>query len=139
VPPPQNTSPVATPINTPEPGTPPGRYEIDDEQDDPNCAHVGLIGQVVQKNNDQPVSFVTIEVTGDDDNYKGPYYGKTGADGKYTIVIGEFTDDVKGTKFKAKVVGEGVDSEDTGEWIISDDCHNDDAVQIYEINWFRKD
>lgn len=136
---PANTSPVATPTNTPEPGTPPGRYEIDSEQNKEDCANIGIFGKVREKGSDRPVQFVTIEVKGDDDDFKGPYTDKTDANGRYDIFItGTDNDDVDGVEFKAKVVGDGVESEDTAEWIVSTDCEEDDATQVYEINWNKK-
>jgi hypothetical protein len=132
-------SPLATPTSPPEPGTPPGRYEIRNVDTDQNCAHVAVIGRVVDKGNDKGIQWVTIEVTGDDDPYKGPFYGKSNERGDYTVLIGELKNNVDETEFEAKVVGGGnVVSEDDHEWIFTDDCHDDDGVQIVEINWFWK-
>lgn len=93
-------------------------------------------GQVREKDTDNPVQYVTIEVRGDDDKYKGPYIGRTDQEGKYGIFIGGLEDDVDGVEFEAKVVGAGVESEDSPNWTVSDDC--DDGIQIYEINWDKK-
>lgn len=92
-----------------------------------------------EKGSDRPVQFATIEVKGDDDDFKGPYIGKSNQDGRYDIFItGTDDEDVDGVEFEAKVVGDGVESEDTAKWIVSIDCDNDDAVQVYEINWSKK-
>lgn len=92
-----------------------------------------------EKGSDRPVQFVTIEVKSDDDDFKGPYTDKTNQDGRYDIFItGIDNDDVDGVEFKAKVVGDGVESEDTAEWEVSTDCKDDEAIQVYEINWNKK-
>lgn len=134
---PANISPVATPTNTAEPGTPPGRYEVEKEDGENNCGNVGVKGKVTEKGNDNPVQWVTIEVTGEDE-FKGPYIGKTGSDGKYTILIGPVNDDINGIEFKVKVVGAGAESEDTVKWEASDDCEGDEDIQVMEIDWVRK-
>lgn len=133
---PANTSPVATPTNTAEPGTPPGRYEVEKEDGENNCGNVGVKGKVTEKGSDTPVPWVTIEVTGEDE-FKGPYIGKTGSDGKYSILIGPVNDDINGIEFKVKVVGAGAESEDTVEWEASDECEGD-GIQIMEVEWVRK-
>ncbi len=136
---PANTSPVATPTNTPEPGTPPGRYEVEKEDGDNDCGNVGVIGRVREKGSDKPVQYVTIEVKGEDD-YKGPYTGKTGADGKYSVLIGPVKDNINGVEFEVKVVGgPGVESEDKVKWEASKDCHgSDEDIQVMKIDWFYK-
>lgn len=92
-----------------------------------------------EKGSDRPVQFVTIEVKGNDDDFKGPYIGKSNKDGRYDIFItGIDDDDVDGVEFKAKVVGDGVESEDTAVWTVSTDCKDDDSTQVYEINWNKK-
>ena len=135
---PANTSPIAAPTNTPEPGTPPGQYEVRGTQQKNDCANIGVFGKVREKGSDRPVQFATIEVKGDDSDYQGPYIDKTNQDGRYDIFISGLKEDIDGVKFKAKVVGAGVESEDTVEWEISTDCHGDDAIQVYEINWDKK-
>jgi hypothetical protein len=84
------------------------------------------------------VQYVTVEVKGKEDKYKGPYSGRTDKDGRYNILIGPLNDDLDDVEFEAKVVGAGVESEDSPDWIVSSDCDQDDANQIYEINWVRK-
>jgi hypothetical protein len=130
-------SPLATPTFTPEPGTPPGRYEairLDGEQ---NCFDIGVTGKVETKGGDDPIPHVTIQVTGDDDDYKGPFIGKTDESGRYNIYIGPI-DEVGSVEFEAVVIGgPGVESEDSPEWETSDDCHGDD-IQVMEIDWAWK-
>ena len=107
---------------------------------DQNCANVGLIGRVYQHDSEDPIQYVTIQVTGDEDPYKGPYTAKTNEDGYYTVVIGPLKDDIDGVEFKAVVTGgAGVVSEDDPDWEVSSDCKDEDAIQIMEIDWERKD
>jgi hypothetical protein len=144
IPPTLTPTPVAasvlpTPTNTSEPNTPPGRYEEDDTDFDQNCAHVGVIGRVYHQDGEAPIQHVTVQVTGDEDPYKGPYKAKTNEDGYYTIVIGELKDDIDGVEFKAIITGgPGVESLDDPEWKVSSDCEYEDAIQIMEIDWQRK-
>jgi hypothetical protein len=78
-------------------------------------------------------------VTGDDDPYEGPYYGKSDSRGDYTVLIGELKDNIDDVKFEAQVVGgANVDSEDDHEWTFGDDCHDDDEFQVMEIDWYWK-
>jgi hypothetical protein len=134
---------VATPTNTPQPDTPAGRYEVRSEDDDRNCAHVAVVGRVVEKGSERPVQFVAIEVSGDEDPYKGPFVAKTNSDGYYTIVIDELNENVDGIDFKVQVIGgDNVDSEDEPRWQAGDNCSSDednDDIQVMEINWYRKD
>ncbi len=133
------TSPLPTPTNTPEPDTPPGRYEVDDEEGKQNCAHVGVTGRVFDRDSDDPVPYVTIQVTGDTDEYKGPYIGKTDQDGNYTILISELNDSIDDVEFTVEVIGgSGVESKDKLEWRAGDNCKDDDDIQIMEIRWERK-
>jgi hypothetical protein len=132
-------SPLATPTSTPEPGTPPGKYELRGTEFDQNCAHIAVTGRVVTKGGDDGVQWVTIEVTGDDDPYKGPFYGKSDSRGDYTVLIGELKEDVDGVEFEAKIVGgAGVEPEDDFEWTVDSDCHDENTVQVVEIDWFWK-
>lgn len=102
---------------------------------------MGVIGKVKDKKSDQPIQFVTIEVKSDDDDYRGPFIGKTGENGKYTILIGPLKDNLDGVKFKATITGAGVevdDDDNEAEWIVDIDCQNEDSIQVYEINWEKK-
>lgn len=131
---------VATPTPTPEPDTPPGRYEEDGIDSEQNCAHVGVYGKVYTKSGKNPIQYVVVMVTGAKDPYKGPYFAKTDKDGKYTILIGELNEDFDGVEFEAKIVGgAGVESLDTPDWEVSDNCKDDNAIQVMKINWRRKD
>ena len=131
-------SPVTAPTNTPQPGTPAGSYEAEDIEPEQNCYDVGVRGRVTEKGRDDGVEYVTIEVRGDDDPFKGPFFGKTNSRGDYNIYIGSL-EDVGEMEFQAIVVGGGdIESEDKVEWQISDDCHDDDAIQVLEINWTRE-
>lgn len=135
------TSPLATPTPTatPEPGTPPGRYEALSTDGIQNCYDIGVTGRVRTKSGDTPVQYVTIQVTGDEDDWEGPFIGKTDADGRYNIYIGPIGD-VGSVDFKAEVIGgAGVKSEDKPEWKTSGDCHKDGAIQVMEINWAWKE
>lgn len=85
------------------------------------------------------MQYVIIQVTGDEDPYKGPYLGQTGADGKYSIVITTLKDNVDDIEFKAKIIGgANVKNEDTVEWEVDKDCEKDGAIQVMEIDWFQK-
>ena len=105
-----------------------------------NCAHVGVRGavRVGPDDDDDPIANVTIRVTGEDD-YTGPFFGTSGADGKYAIVIGEYGHVDEDIEFRAEVFGPGVDTSDEPEWETTEDCHSDDAVQIMNIDWARDD
>jgi len=129
---------VATPTNPPDPDTPPGDYKLDNEEFDNNCAHVAAIGRVINRSGDDPVQYVTIEVTGDEDGFKGPYTAKTDKDGYYTVVISVLTEEIDGVEFKAKIIGPNVKTE-SYKWEVSDDCHDGDAIQIMELEWERRD
>lgn len=135
----QPQSPVTTPTATPQPATPGGRYEIRNTEGSTNCGNVAAVGRVVDKGNDSPVQYVTLEVKGDKNPYKGPFYGTTNDRGDYTVLIGGLQDDIDGVEFKIQVQeSAGVDSEDDYEWTVSSDCHEDDAVQVMEVNWYWK-
>lgn len=97
---------------------------------------MGVIGivKVGPDDDDDPVANVTIQVTGDEDGYRGPFYGTTASNGKYTIVIGEYGK-VGRVKFKAEVFGSGADTKDEPEWTTTESCHNNDSVQVVEIKW----
>jgi hypothetical protein len=144
---PTAASPLATPTHTstPLPGTPPGRYEIRDVENEKNCAHVAVYGRVTEKSSGRPVQYVTIEVTGDEDPFEGPFIGKTSENGDYSIVILSFHDEpdkadkIDGVDFEAEVTGgPNVESEDKHEWKVSDDCEESGAIQVVEINWMQK-
>lgn len=84
------------------------------------------------------MQYVTIQVTGDEDEFKGPFIGKTDHRGDFTIYIGPI-DKAGGIEFKAEVIGgPGVDSEDKPEWKTSKDCKADGTIQVMKINWGRK-
>ncbi len=85
--------------------------------------------------NDPIIPNVTIQVTGDDDPYKGPYYATTDSDGFYGIVFGEFGE-VGRVKFTAKVYGNNVSSEER-VWETDKDCHDEDNIQVMKINWAK--
>lgn len=109
-----------------------------DTQQKNDCANIGVYGRVREKGSDRPVPFVTIEIKGEGD-YKGPYIGKTDKDGKYSVFIAPLKDKVEGVKFEAKVVGAGVSIDDEdNEWRTSSDCHDNDGIQVYEMNWNKK-
>jgi hypothetical protein len=94
---------------------------------------------VVEKGGSQPVQNVTLEVKGDKNPYKGPFFGRTNEKGDYTVLIGELKNDVNGVEFEIKVQeSSGVVSEDKHKWKVSSDCHSDGVVQVMEVNWFWK-
>ena len=98
---------------------------------------MGVRGRVTEKGSDRPVQFATIRVDGEDD-FKGPFFGKSDEDGDYGIYIGPI-DDVGDMEFTAKVVGGGgVESEDEVDWVTDNDCHKDGAIQVMKINWAWK-
>jgi len=144
-PPPTPTPPavsvVATPTPPPQPDTPPGRYEIRSTDEENNCAHVAVVGKVVEKGSDRPVQYVTIQVKGDEDPYKGPFVGKSNENGDYTVLIGVLKEDIDGVDFEVEVIGgANVKSEDDWEWKAGDDCGDSSGdIQIMEIDWFKKD
>jgi hypothetical protein len=142
--PPTNTpvavSALPTPTNTPEPDTPPGRYEEDDIEIEQNCAHVGVYGRVYTQDGEDPIEHVTVKVTGNKNPYKGPYTGKTDKDGNYSILIGELKRDIDNVDFKAVITGgAGVESVDDPKWEVSDDCNDNNAIQVIRIDWQLQD
>jgi hypothetical protein len=84
------------------------------------------------------IEHVTVQITGDESPYEGPYTAKTDKDGYYTIVIGTFNKDVDGVEFKAEIIGPGVESKDKPKWKTGKDCTDDDT-QIVEIRWEWKE
>lgn len=104
-----------------------------------NCAHIGVTGAVRDgpDDDDDPIANVTIRVTGEDD-YPGPYFGTSGLDGRYSIVIGEYPD-VGEIEFRAEAYGPGVDTSNEPEWETTEDCHSDDSIQIMRIDWAKDD
>ena len=134
---PVTDTPTPVPTNTLEPGTPPGQYEALDIDEENDCANVGVTGRVRDRGNDDPVQWVTIQVTGDDDDdeFNGPFIGKTGSDGRYAIFIGPINE-VGHSRFKVEVIGgPNVESEDIVEWETSDDCHDGQESQVLDIRW----
>jgi hypothetical protein len=129
-------SPLTTPTNTPIAGSPAGTYRPSSVGPEPNCAHVGITGFVRhgEDDDDDPVANVTIEVTGDKDGYRGPFYGTTASDGRYSVVLGEHLK-VGEAEFRAEVFGPEVKSRDNPEWETTESCHNDDSVQIMIVDW----
>jgi hypothetical protein len=131
-------SPLATPTWTPVPGSPPGKYKPRNEKGEPNCAHVGVYGTVRDGNDDDddPIANVTIQVTGDKDGYRGPYYGTTGSDGKYSIVVDQFGK-VGRVEFRAEVFGPDVKTDNRPKWKTTENCRLNDSLQIMRIDWAK--
>jgi hypothetical protein len=129
---------IATPTNPPDPDTPAGAYELELKESQNNCAHAAVIGRVYNRNGETPVQYVTVEVTGDEDAFKGPYTAKSDKDGYYTVLIGALTEEIDGVEFKAKIIGPNVETE-SYKWEVSDDCHDEDGIQIMELEWERRD
>jgi hypothetical protein len=105
-----------------------------------------VYGHVEQRDGGDPVPYVTVTITGDEDPFKGPYSAKTNENGDYTIIILEFhkatpgeVDDIDGVEFEAEVTGANVESDDTPEWEVSNDCDESGAIQIMRLDWKRKD
>jgi hypothetical protein len=137
---PAPVSPVGTPTFTPVPGSPEGSYEPREIKTRSDCANLGVIGNVRNgSDSDSPrMPGVTIKVTGDEDGFRGPYYGTTNGDGEYVIVIGEYGSVPTRVEFKAEVFGgDNVKTKNAPEWSFSDDCHSSDANQVMEIKWER--
>jgi hypothetical protein len=105
-----------------------------------NCAHIGVAGIVRDgdEDDDDPIPNVTIQVTGDEDGFRGPYYSTTGADGKYGLVIGEFGKVPTRVEFRAEIFGPDVKTDDRPRWKTTNDCHADDAVQVMRIDWRKE-
>lgn len=80
---------------------------------------------------------VTIQVTGDEDGFRGPFYATTDSEGEYAIVIGEFGTVPKRVEFVAEIMGENVTTKDRPKWSFGDDCHASDALQIMNIVWSK--
>lgn len=100
---------------------------------------MAVVGRVVEKGSERPVQYVTIQVKGDEDPYKGPFTGKSNEKGDYTVLIGELNENIDGVDFEVKVIGgANVVSEDDVEWKAGKDCGSDNDTQIKEVNWFRK-
>jgi hypothetical protein len=156
-PPPTNTpvppTPVpapapVSPVETPTPAvttvakSPPGRYEPRKVDGEANCAHIGVKGIVRDGDDDDsdpPMGGVTIQITGDEDGYRGPWYATTGPDGKYGLAIAEFGTIPNNVEFTAEVWGDGVDNNNEPTWNVQDDCHGNDANQVMEIDWSKVD
>jgi hypothetical protein len=132
-------SPLATPTAAAVPASLPGKYQPSLEQGEANCAHIGVTGVVREgdEDDDEPISNVTVQVTGDEDGFRGPYYGTTDSDGNYGIVIGEFGKVPPRVEFRAEIYGPGVETDNRPEWQTTDDCHSENAIQIMRINWVR--
>ena len=138
---PQPVSPVATPVpaETAVPASPPGEYKRDDVETKSNCAHIGVTGKVRNGGDDgaKGMPGVTIQVTGDEDGFRGPYYATTDEEGKYGLVIAEFGKVPERVEFKAEIYGPDVKTKDALEWSVSDDCHGEDANQVMDIEWHK--
>ena len=127
------------PANTAVPQSPPGEYRPSNLEDEANCAHIGVAGTVKDGDDDDdaPMQNVTVQVVGDEDGFWGPYYGTTDHNGRYGIVIGELGKVPERVEFKAEIFGAGVETKDRPEWSITDDCHEDNALQIKRIDWAK--
>lgn len=137
---PAPVSPLATPPQTSVAASPPGKYRPRLVQGEANCAHIGVAGVVRDgdEDDDAPVPNVTIQVTGDEDGFRGPYYSTTGSDGTYGLVIGEFGKVPDRVEFRAEIYGPDVKTDDRPSWNTTNDCHGDNAVQVMRINWRKE-
>ncbi len=105
-----------------------------------NCANMGVAGKVYKRNDDDEViSGVTIQVTGDEDGFRGPYYGTTDSKGRYGIVIAGYGKIPERVKFTAKIYGPDTKTDDDPSWNFTKDCDSDDALQIMKINWSKRE
>lgn len=129
-------SPLATPTNTAVPGSPSGKYRVINTESEPNCAHYGVTGVVNDEDEDRMPN-VTVQVTGDEDGFRGPYLATTNGDGEFGLVIGELGKVPTRVEFTAEIYGTDVKTEDRPKWSFNDDCHQDNARQIFRIE-FRK-
>ena len=136
---PVDVSPLATPTNTSVPGSPPGVYRPKEIEEQANCAHLGIAGYVRDGDDDDDPRLpgVTIQVTGDEDGFRGPFLTTTDGSGEYGLVIGEFGKIPDRVEFVAQVIGEGVETEDRPEWSFDDNCNASDARQIMRIIWSK--
>ncbi|MCB0224848.1 MAG: hypothetical protein KDI02_14245 [Anaerolineae bacterium] len=136
---PAEISPVATPTNTAIPGSPPGEYRPKETEKRANCAHLGVTGYVRDGDDDDDPRLpgVTIQVTGDEDGFRGPFYATTDGKGEYGMVIGEFGKIPERVEFVAEITGENVKTEDRPKWSFSDNCNSNDALQIMYIIWSK--
>ncbi|MDM8532726.1 hypothetical protein QUF63_16315 [Anaerolineales bacterium HSG25] len=133
----QVNSPVATP--TPADGnTRPGNYVVHNSSNEQNCERVAVYGQIKEDGDKTPIRFAEIEVSGDDDDdeFDGPHRTKTDANGYYDLYIGH-PNAVKGKKFRAKIVGDQVNSEEV-RWKTSGDCNGNGTIQTMNIDWRRR-
>ncbi|HMR68022.1 MAG TPA: hypothetical protein PKE64_28765, partial [Anaerolineae bacterium] len=130
-------SPLATPTNTPVPGSPSGKYRVVKTESESNCAHYGVVGVVKDEDEDR-MAGVTVQVTGDEDGFRGPYLATTDGDGEFGLVIGEVGKVPTRVEFTAQIYGtDDVKTEDRPKWSFNDDCHEDDALQVMRVE-FRK-
>jgi len=142
--PPMPTATAAVVINSPlptpapaDPGTAKGSYEAGSETGTQNCESISITGKVTEADGNTPIQFVVIEVKGDKDKYKGPYLGKSDAQGQYVVSVGPLHE-VGSVLFEAKISGGAGVSSKTVRWNTSKDCHEDGAIQTMTINWLRK-
>lgn len=136
---PEANSPLATPTNTAVPGSPPGKYRPKRVEKEANCAHYGVAGVVRDGDDDDDplMPNVTIQVTGDEDGFRGPYRATTNSNGEYGLVIGELGTVPERVEFRAEIFGPDVNTDNRPEWSISDDCHEDNALQVLRVDWSK--
>ena len=82
---------------------------------------------------------VTIQVTGNEDGFRGPFLGTTDKDGEYSIVVGEFGQVPERVEFLAEIFGPDVKTDNRPRWNYSDNCNDDSANQIMNIIWSKVD
>jgi hypothetical protein len=85
-----------------------------------------------------PIANVTIQVTGDEDGFRGPYLATTGSDGEYGLVIGEFGKVPDRVEFLAQIYGPDTKTEERPKWQVLNDCHAPNANQVMNIEWIKK-
>lgn len=138
---PAPVSPVTTPTNTPVPASPPGRYKPLRTDTEPNCAHLGVTGKVVEggDEDDDPMAGVTVRVVGDEDGFRGPWYGVTDSEGWYGFAMGDYGDIPERVEFKADIYGPNIKTDDEPEWSFTEDCHGSNPVQVMKIIWSKRE
>jgi hypothetical protein len=118
--------PVAT-------STPTFNFQLSSWWKENNCYDLGVYG-VVLDTDDDPLDDITIEVVGDEDTFTET----TDSDGRYDIHLGSLLDYPDGATWYVRLKDGGQIVSDQLEWNTSQDCSDDDEIQILRLEWKRR-